>query len=281
MAWFDLILIAAVSVAFLYVAYRGVRRWRADRRRRMDRVLESAREELSSERLEERLMAVFTLEETAKQSVAGYREAAQILSGFLRRKGCRCPGGRNGSISSASAGARAPGPDVQRALTVLARCRPVADDAADGEAMPLDLAGAGLCRAGLPAARLDGIRLRGVCLLEAELWKVDLRNAELSDARLAGANLSGAKLDGATVAGADLSGTNLEYAAARDADLSGADLTRADLTFAHLEGADLTGTTGLTDAQIESAYTDARTVLPAHLARGERSNEPGPRRSPC
>lgn len=266
MTWLDLTLIAAASLAFVYFGYQGVRRWRAGRRRRMTEILSSARDELASERLDARLMAVFSLEETAKESDSGYREAAEILTAFLRRSRCRCA--RDGSGPSPGPVGRGPAlaPDVQRALTVLARCRPAADGTSDASGTRLDLSRAGLCRAGLPAARLSGVRLRGACFAGAELWKVELRGADLSGARLARANLSGADLDGATLAGANLSGANLEYATARSASFSGADLTRVDLTFAHLEAADLSDVTGLTGAQIESAYTDPQTKLPVGFA---------------
>ncbi|MER7398689.1 pentapeptide repeat-containing protein [Streptomyces sp. NPDC000151] len=83
------------------------------------------------------------------------------------------------------------------------------------------------------------------------------RGADLFGARLPGANLKGAGLRGACLVAADLTGADL-----RSADLIGADLRDADLS-----GADLTGAVFLTQAQLNAAKGDARTVLPASLAR--------------
>ncbi|HEY5833293.1 pentapeptide repeat-containing protein [Streptomyces sp.] len=83
------------------------------------------------------------------------------------------------------------------------------------------------------------------------------RNADLIGARLRGADLRGADLRGAYLIGADL----------READLRLADLLGADLRDADLRGADLTGALFLTPAQLSAARGDARTRVPASLAR--------------
>jgi uncharacterized protein YjbI with pentapeptide repeats len=54
----------------------------------------------------------------------------------------------------------------------------------------------------------------------------------------------------------------------RDADFWMADLKDANLQGADLQGANLSDVTNLTQKQIDSAITDARTVLPAGLRRG-------------
>lgn len=83
------------------------------------------------------------------------------------------------------------------------------------------------------------------------------RGADLVGARLTGADLRGADLRGALLIAADLRGADL-----RDADLIGADLRDADLT-----AADLTGSLFLTQVQVNAARGDARTTIPAELAR--------------
>jgi hypothetical protein len=87
----------------------------------------------------------------------------------------------------------------------------------------------------------------------------------------------GADLRGADLAGNDLRGTDLRAASLRGAlligtDLRGADLARADLTGADLRGADLgradlSAAIFVTQAQLEAARGDARTGVPAALAR--------------
>jgi uncharacterized protein YjbI with pentapeptide repeats len=85
----------------------------------------------------------------------------------------------------------------------------------------------------------------------------DLRGADLAGQDLRGTDLRAASLRGALLIGADL----------RGADLSRADLTGADLRGAGLDGAELGGAIFLTQAQLDAARGDARTGVPAALAR--------------
>ncbi|GAA1751772.1 pentapeptide repeat-containing protein [Luedemannella helvata] len=85
----------------------------------------------------------------------------------------------------------------------------------------------------------------------------DHRGASLVGARLAGQDLRGANLRGAVLVGADL----------RRADLRLADVTGADLRGADLRGANVSDALFLVQSQLTSARGDARTVLPAALAR--------------
>ena len=97
-------------------------------------------------------------------------------------------------------------------------------------------------RAGLPGAQLAGVDRAGADLAGAELRGADLRGAELRGANLIGANLTGARLHRADLIGADI----------RGADLSGADLSEALY---------------VTQAQLNAARGDRRTVLPAGRER--------------
>lgn len=83
------------------------------------------------------------------------------------------------------------------------------------------------------------------------------RGADLIGARLAKADLRGANLRGALLIAADLRGADL-----READLIGADVRDADLS-----GADLASALFLTQVQVNAAKGDARTKIPAALAR--------------
>ena len=73
---------------------------------------------------------------------------------------------------------------------------------------------------------------------------------------------AGADLRGADLAGKDLRGTDLRVASLRGALLIGADLRGAGLS-----GADLAGAIFLTQAQLDAGRGDARTGVPAALAR--------------
>jgi uncharacterized protein YjbI with pentapeptide repeats len=134
-------------------------------------------------------------------------------------------------------------------------------------------------------SRAHGARamLAGACLQGLSLWR-----AELSDANLEGADLRGANLDHAVLRGALLRGACLAQASLWRADLSAADLASADLRDAkldhavlraailrqakvdrasfweaRLEGADLRDAAGLVPAQLQPAFRDADTRLPA------------------
>ena len=101
---------------------------------------------------------------------------------------------------------------------------------------PIDLSQADLCRAVLENATLISADLSGAYLVQA-----NLSHARLSAANLRGANLSHARLDFA-------------------------DLKDAILDAATLCGAKLRDVRNLTQVQLERAYGDAHTVLPAGLA---------------
>jgi curved DNA-binding protein CbpA len=97
----------------------------------------------------------------------------------------------------------------------------------------------------------------------------------LQDTDLEGAELRHANLTGAQMAYANLVAADLVHARLNDADLTGADLTdamldHADLTGARLDrailiGASLGDARGLTQAQVDAAYGDASTVVPASV----------------
>ena len=95
---------------------------------------------------------------------------------------------------------------------------------------------------------------------DALLNNANLHSATLIDARLANADLRQANLAMALLAGADLSFANLSGAI-----LDHADLTGVSLQGALLEGARLDLARNLTQAQIDAAFGDARTLLPADL----------------
>ena len=167
----------------------------------------------------------------------------------------------------------------------------------------INLQGANLFETSLQEANLIGAsltqtNLRHTNLFHANLTDADLREAylgevhpkqeltpasSLSCASLKGANLRDAKLEIVDFGGADLQGAiltcaDLQYANFTDAqlqkaNLAAADLRRADFTRANLQEADLTQTdfrmaSNLTQEQIDSAVTNASTILPKTLKGG-------------
>jgi hypothetical protein len=104
-----------------------------------------------------------------------------------------------------------------------------------------------------------------VDLSQADLCRAALEHATLIDADLTGAYLLQANLAHARLTGADLTGANLSDARLDHADLNGAQLAEATLC-----GSSLKGARNLTQAQIEKAYGDEDTRLPAGLVRPAR-----------
>lgn len=80
-----------------------------------------------------------------------------------------------------------------------------------------------------------------------------------------GADLMGKKMRSRLLCGADLRGAYLIATDLRGCNLSGADLLGADLRDARLEGADLSKALYLTQAQLNAAQGDARTLLPSEV----------------
>jgi uncharacterized protein YjbI with pentapeptide repeats len=95
--------------------------------------------------------------------------------------------------------------------------------------------------------------------------RLSMRNAGLQEADLHGANLQDADLEGARLSVADLMEANLRRANLRNADFWMADLKDAILQGADLQGANLSDVTNLTQTQVDSAITNATTILPAGL----------------
>jgi uncharacterized protein YjbI with pentapeptide repeats len=114
----------------------------------------------------------------------------------------------------------------------------------------------------LPESRLANVDLHCVLLVESDLRRADLscailERAILRKADFRGSDLRHANLDGADLCRADLSG----------ADLRGASLVSAFLKCTDLSAADLSTARGLTTAQINEAYGDGQTRLPANVVR--------------
>lgn len=123
--------------------------------------------------------------------------------------------------------------------------------------------------------RIPDLRSARLTLSQRQFGPSNGGPINLQDTDLEGAELRHANLTGAQMAYANLLGADLVHSRLNDADLTGADLTdamldNADLTGARLDRAILTGASlgdarGLTQAQIDAAYGDASTVVPASV----------------
>jgi hypothetical protein len=147
----------------------------------------------------------------------------------------------------------------------------------------------------LPSIQWQGVTLGGADLQGFFLWNANLKHAFLQEANLKATNLMTAKLinanlDKAHMEGADLDRAHMERASLRgafldnailtaaylqganftDAHLAGTHVERANMKGADLRGVDLSRTLGMKQEQIDSAKTDARTLLPPGLSGSKK-----------
>lgn len=109
------------------------------------------------------------------------------------------------------------------------------------------------------------VNCRGCNLAGADLAHTCVKNGDLTGAGLDGAKatymcISFANLSNVSFRNADLSGANMGHAK-----LTAADFTGATIDIVNLKGADLSTARGLTQAQLDTACSDATTRLPAGL----------------
>jgi hypothetical protein len=186
--------------------------------RALQKCLKIAIEHLNYPTIENRLVAIYDLEQFAHDYPQHHWKIIEILTNFVRN---------NASIVIPEEAPSQPSlticTDIQVALTVIGR-RNVQKEL-ENEQVDLshtDLRGANLNQANLELANFYQVNLSG-----ANLSGANLSGAILSAANLAGANLSGANLSGAILSAANLAGANL----------SGANLSKSNLYLANLCGA--------------------------------------------
>jgi uncharacterized protein YjbI with pentapeptide repeats len=109
-------------------------------------------------------------------------------------------------------------------------------------------------------ARVNSLLLKTSQLVRAEVLKEQVAPAKGNKTLKRGADLIGADLRRTNLKGADLRGAYLIAADLRGTDLNGADLIGVDFRDADLRGADLSRSIFLTQAQINVAKGDAKTL---------------------
>jgi hypothetical protein len=171
-------------------------------------------DQLGSERLEVRLGGIYGLEQIAQQAPDNRLAVTEVLVAFLHRS-------RPPPLKPQFDPTRAPyplrvrAPDVQAALTVLVRRRPLQTDP------PLDLRDLDLRGADIGGQRVLVNNRSG--FREGDLRRADLRGSDLRGATFREVYLSGANFGGADLSGARFRGVNLSEANFGDANLIGAD----------------------------------------------------------
>jgi uncharacterized protein YjbI with pentapeptide repeats len=245
------------------------------------RLLTQAIDQLGSEKVENRLGAIYALERISRESEVDHWPIMEILATYVRQRAPRRleEDGGPAEESTTPTYDELPAPDIQAILTILRRRT---RHYGHGEPEPLDLrltdlSGADLRGVHLEGAELEGTVLRGANLRDAilsgaNLRRTDLRMALLHRANLAEVDLSEARLEHAWLDEANLRRADLEGADFRSAYLEGADLMevrpeRADFEDAQfsgtrLEGTDLGNAINLTQKQLERAVGDETTLVP-------------------
>jgi uncharacterized protein YjbI with pentapeptide repeats len=235
-------------------------------------------DQLGHAELDVRLGGIYALERIANDSSDDRATIAEILTAFVRGH-APWPPRMPGQYVADAAIERVPelqvrAPDVQAALTVLARRQlpPRPSGRLDLHATDLrkaSLASANLQRANLVLANLAEADLDDANLQKASLNEVNLQRATLASANLEEANLEGAILQGARLVAATLRGTNLVAADLQGARLASADLQGARLTSAHLQEANLFGANlqkaNLFGTNFQGASLDGAILQGAHL----------------
>lgn len=137
--------------------------------------------------------------------------------------------------------------------------------------------GARLWHAQMQGASLMWAQLQGARLVGAQMQGANLMRAQMQGASLMGAQLQGASLTDAQMQGADLTGAQMQGADLTDAQMQGADLRQTEFDAeTRFRGADLSGAqilsvdfsqTRISAEQLNSAFGDGSTALPAGMAR--------------
>jgi hypothetical protein len=143
--------------------------------------------------IQQRLGGIYALQGVMNTSEQYYQPVLEALCAFVR------------DGSRTLKGDEPPASDIQAALTIIGRRKPVGDEV-------VDLTGAHIPKAYLIGAYLMGAELSGANLIGAHLYGADLRFAYLNDADLSGAILSNAGLSGAELNGVNLIGAMVTQA---------------------------------------------------------------------
>lgn len=190
-----------------------------------------------SPNIEVRLGGIYALDRIAHDSPKDYVTILEVLTAYVRHSAAWPPLKPQSTTKPLQPKPRT---DVQAILTILGRPGP-------------------------SERRLD---LRETDLRGAEFWDAHLENTDFW-----GAHLEGAKLWGANLGQCKLENAHLEGANMRGTKLAGAILTNACLRETDLREADLSTATGLTQEQVDSAYSRAfgAALPPGLLSKGPAS----------
>ena len=141
------------------------------------------------------------------------------------------------------------------------------DDADLGGAqlMSANITGARFHKSDLRHANLSGAILSHTFFQQSDSRNAQFVNCELIENQFHSANLANASFDSASLTNVAFGSADLREASFLGARLSNVYLGEADLTRTYLMGVDLTATEGLTQKQLDKAYTDGNTRVRSPL----------------
>jgi Protein of unknown function (DUF2934)/Pentapeptide repeats (8 copies) len=233
---------AATLIGAWFALARGISQAAADFRRRINETYSRAVSQLASDKLEERLGGIYTLENISKESSDDYWTVMENLTAFVRERTQRTAADSSRRRTQRIEG-RAHGL-WEKAGRPEGRSDEFWREAVEQEPPEADV-----------AAVLTVIKRR------SELYQaIETRDNKVLDFREA-------FLLSAYLREWHLERADFRFAPLERADFRFAYLEDANLFEAHLEHAYLDGAEGLTQAQIEAAYGDPATQLPEDLTR--------------
>ncbi|MBV8524990.1 MAG: pentapeptide repeat-containing protein [Acetobacteraceae bacterium] len=261
----------------------------ADRKRRFSESYSNAVTQLASDKTEERLGGIYTLEQISKESEDDYWTVMETLTAFIRERTRRTEAERTSTPFEQRVEERAyflwqnagrpegrseefrneairleklgepPPTDIAAVLTVIDRRNEKDQNRERDKGWRLDFHDAVLRRADLS----------GMHLGLAKFFGAHLEDAKLEGAHLEWANFGGAHLEGATLQGAHLQGADLQGAHLQGASLFRTHLEGATLFGTHFEGTSLLGTylkgALLYKAHLEGTHLKGVSLLGVHL----------------
>jgi hypothetical protein len=214
--------------------------------------------QLASDKLEERLGGIYTLEQVMAESPADHAAVLGMLCAFVRTRTLLPPPpdeelrNRIDPVDQEEpAFGTEPLPDIDAAMIAIAR-RPSRAEAN---------------RPDLRRTALVGIGLRIYDFTEApRLTRMFLTASDLRNADLRGADLRGTIATGIDLRWAHLSQANLSRSSFSRAQMRGVSFIKANLMGAMLDDADLREAEGLTAQQLSCAFFDDRTLFSPELS---------------
>jgi hypothetical protein len=222
-----------------------------------------------------RAIAIEQLEGLAKERPAEAPRIARILSVYLAEvsrdhPAKQPPKGADAPALEYWAANLKPRSDMQKAAQTMGRIRTI--DGVDLGEVGLDLRFCNLQGCDLKNLNFDKAMMQGAHLQGAQMWRTQMQGARLWDAQMQEAGLWDAQMQGAGLMDAQMQGADLTEAQMQGASLrktefdAETDFLGADLSGALIRSVDFSHT-GISAKQLNSAFGDGSTTLPAGMAR--------------